>query len=240
MRIALVLVLGSLFTTALPGQTPEGQPIRRARRLTLALERGGSLGGPAAGLAAQLRAAGFDDTSPPAGCFIWWCTGTPHPRKQGPGLSADITAHFAVSGTLAVAAGYGWADLGGSLGYRAVPGSVFGGESVHSVWEATMGWVAAFWRPPPPPSLTGAPPPVPIRLGAGPAWYRLQNINTEVSRLGLMVEAGAEPPANRRFFLNLAARVHLIPSRDVEHPGPVVLRPRWTHASLLLGGGVRL
>ncbi len=65
-----------------------------------------------------------------------------------------------------------------------------------------------------------------------------------VSRVGLMGEAGAELPANRRFFLNLGVRVHLVPATDVEHgyidSVPITLRPNWTHAALLAGLGIRL
>lgn len=57
-----------------------------------------------------------------------------------------------------------------------------------------------------------------------------------------MGEAGVEVPADRRFFLKLAMRVHLIPAKDVEQAGTVAiaLRPNWTHAALLAELGIRL
>jgi hypothetical protein len=61
-----------------------------------------------------------------------------------------------------------------------------------------------------------------------------------------MVEAGAEVPADSRFFLNLAIRAHLIPAKDIVYEPDmfrtvaVTVRPKWTHASFLAGLGVRL
>jgi len=56
------------------------------------------------------------------------------------------------------------------------------------------------------------------------------------------VEAGVELPGDRRLFLNLAVRAHLIPAKDVEHGGTVqlTLRPTWTHVAFLAGFGIHL
>ena len=94
-------------------------------------------------------------------------------------------------------------------------------------------WVGAFWRPYPA-----------LRLGGGPAWYRLvsQLEKLEISRVGLMGEAGGEVPMYGRFFLDLAVRFHLIPTQDVEHDlfGPLTLRPNWSHTALLVGVGFHI
>jgi len=232
MRSAVILMLACVLPAALAGQSPGGQVRRAQRRLSLVLEVGGSLGGPGAGLAAQLRRAGFDATTP-AGCLLIFCSGPiPHPTQESPGGAVGLTVRFAVSGTLAVGAGYGTTSLGGSIGYRANDGSGFG-DYVLSDWHATTAWAGGFWKPHPA-----------LRLGGGPAWYQLENVpmGITVSQAGLVGEAGVEVPADRRLFLNLAVRVHLVPAKDVEHSRtvPITLRPNWTHAVLLAGLGVRL
>ncbi|KPK80916.1 MAG: hypothetical protein AMS25_08270 [Gemmatimonas sp. SM23_52] len=147
-----------------------------------------------------------------------------------------LTARFAISGAVAVGAGYSNTSLGGSMGYRAnaEPPGWFSGEHVISHWDATMAWVGAFWKPHPA-----------VRLGGGPGWYQLENYDAravKVSQVGLMVEVGAEVPAARRFFLDLAIRLHLVPAKNVEHGRtvPITLRPNWTHAALLAGLGLHL
>lgn len=231
MRSAVILLLACLVPAALAGQSPDDRAGRAPRRLSLVLELGGSLGGPGARLAAQLRRAGFDDTTP-GGCFIF-CTGPiAHPTQDGPGGAVGVTARFAIKGTVALGAGYTNTSLGGSIGYRANAASGFG-DYVLSHWDATMGWAGVFWKPHPA-----------LRIGGGPGWYQLENVPLafQVSQVGLMGEAGVEVPADRRLFLNLAIRVHFVPAKDVEHAGtvPITLRPNWNHAALLAGLGVRL
>ena len=232
MRSVVILLLACLVPAQLAGQSSDARAHRVPRRLALLLELGGTVGGPAAGLVEQLRQAGFDDTRP-GGCFIFCSGPTAHPTHDGPdGPAVGLTARFAISRRLVVGAGYGKTSLGGSMGYRADTTSILG-DYVLSHWETTIAWAAAFWKPHPA-----------FRLGGGPGWYRLENIpeGSKISQVGLMVEVGAEVPANRRFFLDLAVRAHLVPAKDVDHglSEPTTLRPNWTHAMLLAGFGVRL
>lgn len=231
MRTAIIFLL-ALWPASLVGQNPDDRSGPPRRRLSLVLELGASFGGPASSLAEQLSLAGFDDTNP-GGCFLIGCSEpTAHPTQESPAEAVGLIARFAVSRQLVLGAGYGNTSLGGSMGYRADTASVFG-DYVFSHWDATIIWAGAFWRPAPA-----------LRLGGGPGWYRLENIpeGSKVSRIGLMIEAGAELPADRRFFLDLAVRAHLIPPTDVEQgrTAPVTLRPTWSHVALLAGLGVRL
>jgi hypothetical protein len=232
MRSAVLLVVSCLLPPVLAGQSPDSRGTHPAKRFSLVLEVGGSVGGPGAGLTTQLRQAGFIATTPRE-CFLMWCSGpTAYPTQEGPGVAVGLTARFAISRTVAVAAGYGTTSLGGSTGYRASAGSRLGGY-VSSDWNATMVWAGVFWTPHPA-----------LRLGGGPGRYQLENFprGSRVSQVGLMGEAGADLPAGRRFFLNLAARVHFVPAKDVAQgeTAPITLRPHWTHVSLLAGLGVRL
>ena len=61
----------------------------------------------------------------------------------------------------------------------------------------------------------------------------------------LLAQLQKQEGVSRTVFLNLAARIHLVPGKDVEHnlsDGTVLtLRPtNWTHAQLLVGFGVHL
>jgi len=233
MRTAVTLLLACLVPTQLAGQSSDESARRPRRRLSFVFEVGRSFGGPGAGLVDQLRVAGFDDTDP-GGCFLIGCSGpTAHPTHERPSGAAGLTARFAINHRLAVGVGYGNTPLGGSMGYRADTASVFGGDYIFSHWDVTFAWAAAFWKPAPA-----------LRLGGGPGWYRLENTpeGSKVSQIGLMVEAGAELPADRRFFLDLAVRAHLIPAKDVDHgwTDPLTLRPTWSHVTLLAGIGVHL
>lgn len=232
MRATIIFLLTALWPAALLGQNPDNRSGPPSRRLSLIVQFGPSLGGPASGLAEELRLAGFDDTNP-GGCFFIGCSGpTAYPTQESPTAAAGLTAHFALSRRLVIGAGYSNTSLGGAAGYRADTASVFG-DFVFSHWDATIVWAGAFWRPAPA-----------LRLGGGPGWYRLENVpeGSKVSQVGVMVEVGAELPAYRRFFLDLAVRAHLIPTKDVAHGGtePVTLRPTWSHVALLAGLGVRL
>ena len=230
MRRAVLFLASFLLPSVLAGQSPDSRGSRPQRRLSLVLEMGGSVGGPGTGLATQLRRAGYDATWP-GGCFIWCGGPITHPTQESPSVAVGLTARFAISRTLAVGAGYGTTSLGGANGYQANGSGL--GDFVLSDWEAKTVWAAAFWKPYPA-----------LRLGGGPGWYQLDNVPTRlrVSQVGLMGEAGADLPAGRRFFLNLAVRVHFVPAKDVVHEGTttITLRPNWTHASLLAGLGIRL
>lgn len=231
MRNACTILLVCVLPTALAAQSADGRRGNVKRRFSLVLDVGGSVAGPGGGLSAQLRRAGFDDTSPES-CFLFCSGPIPHPTHERPGGAASLSARFAVGSSVAVGVGYGTASLGGSIGYRDNGAAGFG-DYILSHWDATMAWAAAFWKP-----LPG------VRLGGGPGWYQLENtaMGSKTSRVGAMVEAGAELPADRRIFLNLALRLHLLPATDVYHAGtaPLTLRPNWSHASLLVGLGVRL
>lgn len=233
MRATVILLMISLWPASLVGQTRDDRSGPPSRRLSFVLELGPSFGGPSSGLADQLRVAGFDDTDP-GGCFLIGCSGpTTHPTRESPGTAGGVAARFAISRQLVVGASYGNTSLGGSSGYRADTTALFGGRHIFSHWDATFFWAGAFWKPAPI-----------LRVGGGPGWYRLESISagSEVSQLGLMVEAGLELPADRRFFLDLAIRGHFIPAKDVEHGSaePITLRPEWSHATLLAGLGFRL
>lgn len=234
MRSAAILLLACLVPASLAGQNRD-ERAGRARRLSFVLELGRSLGGPAAGLAAQLRRAGFDDTRP-GDCYIVCASTIDYPTQAGPAGAIDLTARLAIGGTLAIGAGYGRSDLGGSIGYRRNASSAFPyGDYVFSHWDETMAWAAVLWQPRPT-----------LRLGGGPGWYQLENSEgRKVSRIGLMAESGVELPADRRLFVNLAMRLHLVPAMYLEHrveygSETVSLRPSWSHATLVAGLGVRL
>lgn len=146
MRSTVIVVLACLVPSALAARSPDDPVGRAPRRLSLVMEFGGSLRGPGAGLAVQLRQAGFNHTSPRI-CFFSLCAGpTAHPTQDRPGVTAGLTASFSISGTVAVGAGYGDAPLGGATGYRADADSGLG-DYVLSSWDATMWWVGAFWCP---------------------------------------------------------------------------------------------
>jgi hypothetical protein len=225
-RIGLLL-LAAVACPALGQAPPAGH--RPTRRFSLVFEAGPTLGGPANGIVAQLRAAGFDD---PTTCFFI-CTGTiPHPARIGPGPSSAVVARLAIGATMAIGAGFGRADLGGAIGFR---DDASLGRYVLSDWAAKMAWASLFWTPAPG-----------FRFGAGPGWYRVTNDNSapgpSFQRLGAVLEAGAELPAGRRFFLSLTARAHLLGGATVENDNlaPASLTPSWRHAALLLGFGLHL
>ncbi len=234
MRARTIVMVAFLIPPALWGQSPDERADRTTRRLSIALEWGGSVGGPGAGLVTQLREAGFDDRTPES-CFFIFCTpATDHPTEEGSGIGVGITARYAIGPRLAVGAGYGDRPLGGATGYRDAAGtnSPFG-DRVVSHWSAKAVWAAAFWRPYPT-----------VRIGGGPNWHRLTTgeQGSSVSRAGLMGEVGLDAPAGRRLFVDLAIRGHLVPPTDVEHSGtvPITLRPDWSHVLFLIGLGVRL
>jgi len=118
MRSVAVLLVACLLLAPLAAQSSDERVGNAPRRLSLVLELGPSVGGPGAGLAAKLRQAGFDDTSP-EGCFIFCSGPTAHPTQEGPGAARALTARVALSGTVAIGVGYGNTSLGGSIGYRA-------------------------------------------------------------------------------------------------------------------------
>lgn len=244
----LILILTTVPTT-LVGQSLDD---RAPRRFSFILDVGLPLGGPAHGLAAQLRQAGFDD---PTGCFIF-CTGIiSHPSEHGGAGAFALTARFAISSAVVVGAGYRAAELGGSNGFRktewvcvddmppCTPREGVPRGFLFSRWSGTTVWAGAFWRP----ALSTG-----VRIGAGPAWHSLTTWTAAgrpgetdpVSRVGLMGEVGFELPSDRRFFWDIAVRIHLVPTKDVEHPvrgaPPITMRPNWTYAQLLVGFGVHL
>ena len=130
------------------------------------------------------------------------------------------------------------------MGYREDPNDPGWGPVLSSEWNSNSVWATAFWTPHPA-----------IRLGLGPGWYGLKSRSAleNESVLGLMGESGAEIPWDRRFFLDVAIRFHLVPETDVQvvakgpgwigRPGVterVTLRPNLSHATLQLGLGLHL
>jgi hypothetical protein len=199
--------------------TAQGQPSRH--RLSLGIELGWAVGGPGSGLERQLRDAGYDETSP---CFpeLGCSAPTAHPTRENPGGIVGVTLGFAIARKVALAAGYSNVSLGGSIGYA--------GSYILSDWDASMIWISTSWRPR-----------SNIRLGAGPGWYRLENVPMAgaLTRIGAVLEAGLENRTESRLFLSVTLRMHVIPAKDVDHGG-LMLRPHWTHAAILAGAGVRL
>lgn len=234
-RRAVLPVLLVLFVFApgdltAQGAARDGRPF--GKRLSVVVQLGPSVGGPAASLARQLREAGYDDPHP-GGCLFGFCADpSPRPTKEGAGWYVGLEGRFAVTETVAAVAAYGNTALGGSMGYRAVPGSIFG-ESVHSHWDANSLWAGALWTPVPA-----------LRVGGGPAWYRLENLpmHVTVHRIGGAAEVGVDIPTGSRFFFDLTARLYVVPTRNVEHgrTESITLRPTWTHGSLVAGLGLRL
>jgi len=224
----------ALLLAALPVAVPLPAPdtvsaARPRHRLSLTVELGGTFTGPSSGLAEQLRDTGFDDTSP-GGCLFIFCGGPhAHPTEENPGVAAALTARYAVTPSLAVGLGTATASLGGATGYRGTPESF--GDYVFSDWESRVLWGGVFWRPLPS-----------IRLGGGPGWYRLKDMESapnSVGRVGLVLEAGTELPANRLLFLSLTIRGHLVPTTDVPYHD-VVLRPSWSYLTISAGLGFHL
>jgi hypothetical protein len=60
-----------------------------------------------------------------------------------------------------------------------------------------------------------------------------------VTGIGGMLEGGLENGANRSLSLSAGIRLHLIPTRDVDHGG-LVLRPHWSYGAVSGGIGLRL
>jgi hypothetical protein len=131
-----------------------------------------------------------------------------------------------IGGRLAVGASYGSrGELGGATGYN-------GTGYAYSYWDVKrMVWAGVFWKPIPA-----------VRLGGGPGWYQVRDESSKtISRVGGVVEGGVEAPVEGRFVMNLAVRVHVIPTTNVPLAGTTLaLRPNWTHGSFLLGLGIRL
>lgn len=228
--LAMLAVAAWMAPGPLQAQDATGRTTPQ-RRVALFLEIGPTFGGPGSGLLGQLRGLGFDDTRP-GGCFLIGCvSATAHPTRQKPGTAVYLGARLRLRRTVAVGLGYGNTALGGAIGYRADT-AIGIGDYVISNWDVTLGWAGIFWQPHPI-----------VHLGGGPAVYRLESVTAGESlwRFGVTGEVGLAVPVRRRFFLSVAARGHLIPAADVPHgPQQVVLRPAWSHASLLVGVGVRL
>ena len=226
-----VALLLAALPVAVPLPAPDTVSAARPRhRLSLTVELGGTFTGPSSGLAEQLRDTGFDDTSP-GGCLFIFCGGPhAHPTEENPSVAAALTARFAVTPSLLVGLGTARASLGGATGYRGAP-EFFFGDYVFSDWESRVLWGGVLWRPLPI-----------IRLGGGPGWYRLEDAeygSIPVGRAGLVLEAGAELPANRLLFLSLTIRGHLIPTTDVPYHD-IVLRPSWSYLTISAGLGFHL
>ena len=228
MRTVTFLLIGAVLApTGLRGQDPGDAP---HRSVSIVLGMGAALNGPASGLVDQLREAGYDERSP---CFIFCSGSTSHPTEAPPEVAVSVAAHLRVSRPLIVAGGLSRAALGGSTGYRQE-----GFDWIFSHWSTSTAWVGAFWS-----AYPG------VRVGGGPAVFRMSDDGIdekhEVSKLGLMGEAGVEYPSNRRFFVDLAVRIHAVPSEDVVYTSRasgnvVTLRPNWTHVQVLVGFGIRL
>ncbi|MGA7306615.1 MAG: hypothetical protein WBW88_17185 [Rhodothermales bacterium] len=223
-----ILIAVWLVPTALTGQ---GLDQADKNRVSIVLSLGATVGGPASGLADQLRLAGYDDGSP--GCFFSSCGTLPHPSKQSPTIASGVTLRYPVSHALIVGGGLATSDLGGAIGYKES-----GFEFIFSDWTTSILWAGAFWT-----AYPG------VRVGGGPAWYRLHSHETleenKISRLGMMGEAGLEFPSNRLFFVDVAVRINVVPEEDVQYHNfdretIASLRPKWTHMQVLAGFGVHL
>jgi len=201
---------------------------RQKAPFSAVLQIGASVGGPASGLADQFRQVGYDDPSP---CFFFCHGTTPHPSEDASSAAVGFTIRYPVGRSVAVGGGLTRAILGGAAGYRSE-----GMDYIFSRWNTSIAWAGGFWIMDPG-----------IRLGGGPAWYRLDDDDSEqhtVSRMGLLGEVGLEFPANRTFFLDLAVRLNVVPATDVDYStadeSVVRLRPSWTHVQLQAGFGIHL
>ena len=226
--VPFVTLLLAALPVAVPLPAPDTVSAARPRhRLSVTVELGGTFTGLSSGLAEQLRDAGYDD---PSTCFLFCSGSIAHPTEQNPSVATALTARFAVTPSLLVGLGTARASLGGATGYRGAPESFFG-DYVFSDWESRVLWGGVFWRPLPI-----------IRLGGGPGWFRLKDMEqvpNSVGRAGLVLEAGAELPANRLLFLSLTIRGHLIPTTDVPYHD-IVLRPSWSYLTISAGLGFHL
>jgi len=194
MRIATLLVIGAVLApTGARGQ--EGADAR-LKPVFIVLGMGAALNGPAAGLADQFREAGYDER----GFFS-----TAHPTEAPPEVAVSVVARLRASRPVIIGVGLSRAILGGSVGYRQE-----GFDFIFSRWSISTASVGAFWS-----AYPG------VRVGGGPAVFRMSDDDSdekhEVTKLGLIGEVGVEYPSNRRFFVDLAVRIHAIPSEDVAY-----------------------
>jgi len=225
--IDLILIVSVLVPARV-----HGQDARDAwdRPISVVWNVGQSFIGPGSNLVNQLLRAGYRNrTLCPA--HAWVCGG-PSQVESAPGGASALTLRYAMTSELAVGAGISWTELGGGSGYRWREKW----EEIRSYWDVSTVWAAAFWMPVPE-----------LRLGGGPALYGLSDEGgrNEVSKLGLIGEYGIEYPSNRRFLLDVAVRLHVVPSEDVVYRSQlsetdVKLSPNWTHVQVLAGIGVRL
>jgi hypothetical protein len=171
------------------------------KRFSISGYFGGTSGGPAAGIEAEMRTAGFDKTTQ---CWIFCEGAIHHPKSYGPGTSSMVALKYRLRPRLAVQLLYGGVSTGETIG---AAGGTFGGLLILNHGVNTLAVVASLQEGP-------------LVLGLGPALYMLRASDThgeagEATKLGLVFDAGLQFPPNSRFFFDLRAQYRWVGSARV-------------------------
>jgi len=215
--------------TVLTAQTPP-------RRWEISWTVGAGRGGSAPVIAAAMSAAGLNSTIP-AGCFIFACTGPiPHPVTYSGGPTGTFAVSYALRDGYALRVQWATADLGETMGYHEPWGYLFLRQSV-----TTASVLAVI-------NVGG------LHAGAGPALHRPEIARTDAqggrwrqTRIGMTFHAGLRLPVRRRVFADVAIQYQLVGSMaagpfttsDSSATMPRTLIP-FSHHTIKLGLGVRI
>jgi len=190
---------------AQPAEAPDSA-LPRLKRLSISVYGGAAIGGTAGALESDMRAAGLDKTTPPY-CFLGMCNNDyiPHPETQA-GASSMLALKYRLRPQWAIQLQYGSASTGRTIGNA----GGFGALLVLDHGVRTLAALATFEEGP-------------LQLGLGPALHVVRVVDepqqtggaTEVSKLGLVVDAGLQFPRNSRFFVDLRAQYRWVGSATV-------------------------
>lgn len=206
-------------------------------RISLCAAIGSTSTALAGNLADEIEAAGFGDTTP-GGCGLFFCGGpVSHPTKEDPQATSAVSLRFLVRPDIIAGIGFSSTTLGGATGFQ---DNASGGILLNSDWESKAFWIVGFWTPN---SV--------VRVGGGPSFYSLRGRGywdyipreSKISRIGAVLEAGLEFPHKRWYFVDLAARFHYVPGKDVEHgdgSSTLSFRPSWSYGVATVGIGIRI
>jgi hypothetical protein len=216
-------------------QSTDESPEPQLKRFSISGYFGGTSGGPAGDLEAEMRTAGFDKTTQ---CWMF-CEGSiHHPKTYASGTSSMVALKYRLRQRLAVQLLYGGTSTGETIG---AAGGTFGGLLILHHGVTTLATVATLQEGP-------------LLLGLGPALYMLRVSDThgetgEATKLGLVFDAGLQFPHNSRFFVDLRAQYRWVGSASI---GPYAassfddaavlpeFSPSFNHAWFGLGFGFRL
>lgn len=182
------------------GQSTAEPTEPRLKRFSIALYAGAAVGGPAAGLESEMRAAGLDKTTQ---CWLF-CEGPiHHPKSYAPGMGSMIALKYRFRPRLAVQLLYGSSSTGQTIGAS----GGFGGILILDHGVRTLAGLATFEEGP-------------LQLGLGPALYGVRAVDLpvgggEATKLGLMADAGLQFPHNSRFFVDLRAQYRWVGSVSI-------------------------